>query len=133
MIKKDNTIGRKSGMLEYRREKKSAMGLEFVTRRLGSFSIRSLQPQIEKLLNRVCIPFVNGQSLLHFAVGVHQLDDRIGTGDVLDLKTRVLRRPVALHERLQLWVRPQTSSTHLEASTRVLARLRRATVSGTAA
>ncbi len=65
---------------------------------------------------------------------IKKLDDRICTTHILDGQTRVPRWSLALNERRDLRVRPQSSPTHLQDCALVLGVLKRgaARVSGAA-
>merc|ERR1719516_366650 len=69
---------------------------------------------VKELLHAVCVPLADCKLLRNLLIFIKQLNDRVGTPHILDGKARIPRWSLALDERRNLRVRPQTSSAHLK-------------------
>lgn len=66
----------------------------------------------EKLLQGICVPLVDSQSLLHLKVLIQEPDDRVSAAGILHRQARELVSTIASHKRLDLWESTQFSSTY---------------------
>merc|ERR1719516_780876 len=69
---------------------------------------------VKELLHAVRVPLADCKLFRHLLIFIKQLNDRVGTPYILDGKARIPRWSLALNERRNLRVGPQTSSAHLE-------------------
>jgi len=75
---------------------------------------------VKELLHIVGVPLVYRKCLRHIFIIIKQLDNGIGSPDILDSQARIPRGSVALDERLDLRVSSQPSSADLQDSFLIL-------------
>lgn len=71
---------------------------------------------LEELLHRVCVPFVDPQSLDDLPVFIQQFDDRVCPAGVANLQPWELTDAVAADKGLDLWESTQFSLAHNQLS-----------------